>query len=241
MIRKFTAFGLGLGMLLSLCTTAFAETLPTVTFDGNAEKFISNVDIEHFGDAFEGIAPGETRTQDFTIKNSDDQSKDIYFSAKALEDLLDGGSAYYFISFLRDGQPFYRGTLGGPNGALTDLGAPDTPLGSPVLLATLENGESCEMSMIFTLDGASTGNEYQAKDGLFQFTFSASDAITPAPTGTPTPSRTTYTRPGTITTAKGVKTFDSAPLLPLCGLLLLSLIGFAVVNWDLIFHRKKHR
>lgn len=241
MIRKFTAFSLGLAMLLTLGTTAFAKALPTVTFDGNTEKFISNADLEHFGDAFEGIAPGETRTQDFTIKNSDDQPKNIYFSAKVLEDLPDGGSAYYFISFLRDGQPFYRGTLGGPNKALTDLGAPETPLGSPVLLATLENSESCDMSMIFTLDGASSGNEYQARDGLFQFTFSASDAQPSALTGTPTPSKTTYTRPGTITTAKGVRTLHSAPLLPLCGLLFLFLIGFAVVNWDLIFHRKKRR
>lgn len=139
-----------------------------ISFDGNAKDFIYvHEDAKGFTN-FEGLLPGETRKQTITLKNDDYQELRFYIHSKIVDQL--GGDAQnkviYDVNFLINDVPLFQGTIGGNE----NVGMQNTEDSS--LLATLQKGESVDVTMILSSDGDSMNDEYQGSQGTVQFTFS---------------------------------------------------------------------
>lgn len=194
MKKKIIGFGmmviLTLGMSMGIC--AADEKVPTAVFDGSSEiKY--NYDVDgNFGSAFEGMLPGDERTQQIILKNTYEKPVDFYMEVdviKALEEAGAADAAYQFsLSVTQDsvnnGEPqiIYGGAdnedawiggedsngLGDINDVLAEYGE------NGIKVATLQQNEEAVISLSVTLDGITAGNTYQDVDGTFQFAFHAS-------------------------------------------------------------------
>ena len=178
MKKKITAVLAAMITCALASTTVFAADAPQVIFDGNSKEFVYDTSNSDFGDAFKDIIPGETRTLNFSIKNTSDENLQFYFTAKTANDFTAAEGAAYGITFSRDSENFYTGTLGGKSGSLTNLqvgnaGTGASSLTDRLLVASLAPGENQSISMTMTLDGETAGNDYQGKEAKFAFTFLA--------------------------------------------------------------------
>ena len=85
-MKKFLTLVLTLALVCSLSVTAFAAG--TVTFDGNAQEFIFEPGSDHsptdlFSD-FKGVMPGDSITQQVTIKNATSNEVKVNLYMRAL-------------------------------------------------------------------------------------------------------------------------------------------------------------
>ena len=85
-MKKFLTLILTLALVCSLSVTAFAAG--TVTFDGNAQEFIFEPGSDHsptdlFSD-FKGVMPGDSITQQVTIKNASSNEVKVNLYMRAL-------------------------------------------------------------------------------------------------------------------------------------------------------------
>lgn len=168
MKQKLTILCLIVVSLMFSTNSLYAKEDSIITFDGDAKKFVYVHDDAKGFTNFEGLLPGETRTQTITLKNEDYQELRFYLSSKILDTL--GGDVknkvIYDIDFLIDGEPLFQGTVGGQE----EVGMNDSQ--ENLLIATLQKGQSVELTMTLTTDGDSMENEYQGSQGTVQFTFS---------------------------------------------------------------------
>ncbi|NLG05164.1 MAG: hypothetical protein GX567_15240, partial [Clostridia bacterium] len=81
MKKKIWMIGMTTAFMVAMTTTAYAST--TVEFT-NDNKLVYNGTTD-MGDAFEGMAPGEEKSQSLTIKNSNSNTTTFFMSADTLE------------------------------------------------------------------------------------------------------------------------------------------------------------
>lgn len=193
---------------------------PLIEFDGDAENYFQfSTSQQELTDKFTGMMPGEKRSETFTLVNHDQREMKYYLNTQVLKDLGDNAQAIgavYDISFARDGEVFYQGTIGGENGSLVDLSGQS--MGENMLMATLGKDESTSIEMTIGIDGDSMNNNYQNATGQLQFVFSV-QYDDPIPLE-PTIIEKVVTKPGKeiVRYIRGVVTGDETNLLPLiCG------------------------
>lgn len=171
-----------LGLLLSalLMSNQFivmAYDSPMIQFDGNlSENFQFSSNPDSLTEKFSGMMPGESRSETFTIVNNDNREMKFFLNTQVLKDLGEDNKAIgavYEITFEKDGEIFYKGTVGGENGSLVDLSG--QRMGEDMLMATLNKGESCELRLTIGIDGDSMDNNYQDGIAQMQFSFSAQE------------------------------------------------------------------
>lgn len=166
---------------LLLATGISASAAETITFRGQAEKFVTSVDgdVETFTD----MLPGETRTVSLTLKNEDSSEMKFYMSAEILDNIAsktaDSQAVYDFV-ISKNGQPFFTTIIGGGTAKNTSAGEKYLDESNNILLDTLARGQSDVIDISLTLEGNSTGNSYMEKTGQIQLVFTASTPDNPA-------------------------------------------------------------
>jgi len=190
MKRKVLALLLAVTMFAGMSVTAFAADGATVSFTSSNTLEYSGVtkdgDTVNLGDAFENVAPGETRTQTITLRNDNKRTADFYMSAEAVKALEAGKEAAkgagYDIKLTAGDTVLYDSTVGGyksedgdsasskgideMNGALEDY----------ILIATMQKGESTDVVLTIVFDGEAMDNnaevvDYSLTDGQLAFDF----------------------------------------------------------------------
>ncbi len=219
------ATGLCMAMMGSVAPVHAYDESPLISFDGDAANYFDfNTDQDDLTENFEGMFPGETRSETFTLVNNDKRELKFYLNTEVLRDLTDTNNhAVYDISFARDGEVFYDGTIG-DEGTLVDLS--NQSMGENMLIATLNENESSVITMSIGIDGDSMGNVYQDAATQLQFVFSVQydDPVTPEPTIVKK-------------FVQAVRTGDYTTLAPY----VLGLVGAVVVIVGLIVTRKKRQ
>ncbi|NTV78847.1 MAG: hypothetical protein HGA25_06870 [Clostridiales bacterium] len=171
-----------LALCLFLANVLFVSAASgTGTVEFKANGTLEMTDADSIEDAFTTMAPGETRTISFTMKNNNGNSANFYVDAQSLQELTAGaesaGAAYVVSLNVVKGTvdtQIYSSLAGGAkdagstnNSGLTGIKA----LGDSVYLTTLAPGESAVMNFSLSLDGV-TNNTYQSSEGDFNFLFS---------------------------------------------------------------------
>lgn len=173
MMKKKTliATGLCMAMMGSVMQVHAYDESPLISFDGDAANYFEfNTDQNDLTENFEGMFPGETRSESFTLVNNDKREMKFYLNTEVLKDLTDTNNhAVYDISFARDGEVFYDGTIG-DEGTLVDLS--NQSMSENMLIATLNEKESSVITMSIGIDGDSMSNAYQNAATQLQFVFS---------------------------------------------------------------------
>lgn len=230
---------------------------PEAVFDGSSEiKYNYDADGS-FGSAFEGMLPGDERTQEIILRNTDERTVDFYMEVdviKALEEASEAsGAAYQFsLTVTQEGvnngeaQTIYGGAgdedawiggegskgLGDINEVLEEYGA------NGIKVAALKQGEEARVALKVMLDGITGGNDYQSLEGTFGFAFHASyddpEVVTQTVKGKDTVITKTV-READKTIIERVKTGDPAAIVPLA----ILMTGCAAVIVYLIAARKK--
>lgn len=165
---------------LLLATGLSASAAETITFRGQAEKFVTSVDgdVETFTD----MLPGETRTVSLTLKNEDSSEMKFYMSAEILDNIAsktaDSQAVYDFV-ISKNGQPFFTTIIGGGTAQNTSAGEKYLDESNNILLDTLARGQSDVIDISLTLEGNSTENSYMEKTGQIQLVFTASTPDNP--------------------------------------------------------------
>lgn len=189
MKKSILAIGLALSVLTAAGTTSFAQGEATVTFTANGNLEYGNVESGEggvkLGDAFEGVAPGETRSQTIQIQNHNSRTADFYMSAEAVEALernaASAKGAGYEMKLTAGDQVLYDSAVGG-YGAGSEAAASTTgienmndALKDYILIATLAKGQSTNVVFSITFDGEAMDNtaaiDYSWTQGQLAFQF----------------------------------------------------------------------
>ena len=174
--KLLTILGLCVAFAGSSATIHAADESPLISFDGDsAQYFEFNTDQNAMTDKFTGMMPGETRSETFTLVNNDSRELKFFLDTHVLKDLETNPEslAVYEITFSRDGEVFYQGTVGGEDGSLVDLSG--NSMGDSMLMAELKENESTEIEMTIGIDGDSMDNSYQNAIGSLQFVFAVQE------------------------------------------------------------------
>lgn len=205
-------------MLLSTSITSKAqEGSVAVTFDGDAQKFMQ---WEKNDQTFTDMMPDEERIQKIHLTNDAHQEMRFYMSSKiqeALGEKTANGRLVYEIRMQKDNETFFTGKIGSSEDKGKEY------IGENFLLATLKEGESCDISLIMRLEGNSMDDTYQASEGSLDFRFSVeyddADPITELVQKTPI-----------LNQLPGVNTGDLTNVYLLFGLCMGSLVVLLVIG-----------
>lgn len=186
-----------LGLAIAISTLSM-QVLPvwaaddaTVSFTKDNKLEYSNVAVEegsiNFGAAFEGVAPGETRSQTIIIQNNNEKTIDFYMRTEVLEALESSRTtakgAGYDIKLTAGDVTLYDSVLGGYTAANEEaastvgLKGMNRALKDYILIATLKSGESADVVLNITFDGEAMDNiaaiDYSRTTGQIAFDFKA--------------------------------------------------------------------
>lgn len=189
MKKNFLAVMMAFTILGAAVMPAQAADGATVSFTPDNKLEYSNVTAEgnnvNLGSAFEGVAPGETRSQTITIENNNSRTADFYMSAEAVEALerntANARGAGYEMKLTAGDTVLYDSTVGG-YGAGSESAASSTgiegmnsALEDYILIATLANGESTQVVLTIYFDGEAMDNttsiDYSWTEGQLAFEF----------------------------------------------------------------------
>lgn len=180
MKKKSITLLITLALLLATALPAFAAE--TITFKGQAEKFVKEVTGD--AEAFTDMLPGENRTIRLTLKNEDSSEMKFYMSAEILDNIAsktaDSQAVYDFV-ISKNGQPFFTTIIGGGTAKNTSAGEKYLDESNNILLDTLAQGQSDVIDISLELEGNSTGNSYMQQTGEIQLVFTASTTDPAAP------------------------------------------------------------
>lgn len=228
MKKKIMPLFLAVICILAMSMTTFAaEGSGSVTFEGGAEQF---AEVQGDFTSFEGMMPGETKTQTIVLHNDDQAKVDFYISGEIVRNIAESADeeaqGVYTIELLRDGESFYSGLIG--NGE--DVG--EEYLQDNYLLASLAKGEQTTVELKVGLDGDSMTDEYQLAEGQIDLTISSQYSKAPAE---PTVITETVTKwvDGVRTT---VKTGDTAVFLPY----IIGIAAAVILMIGVIWYRRKN-
>lgn len=167
-MKKFIQYSILACMIFlsSAITGSAQESSIAITFDGDAQKFI---EWEQESNTFVDMMPDEQRVQKIHLSNDAHQEMRFYMSSKiqeALGEQTANGRLVYEVTMQKDDETFFTGKIGGVNDQGKEY------IGENFLLATLKQGESCDISLIMRLDGNSMDDTYQDSEGSLDFRFS---------------------------------------------------------------------
>lgn len=169
-------------LALLLATGLTASAAETITFKGQAEKFVT--DVSGDAESFDNMLPGEKRTISLTLKNEDSSEMRFYMSAEILDNIAsktaDSQAVYDFV-ISKNGQPFFTTIIGGGTAKNTSAGEKYLDESNNILLDTLAQGQSDVIDISLELEGNSTGNSYMKQTGEIQLVFTASTTDPAAP------------------------------------------------------------
>lgn len=187
MKKKFLLFGLIAAFTFGNVLTANAAEAATVVFGADNKLEFEGMTDGKLGNAFEGMAPGESSTQTITMKNENTKTVDFYMNASALQALEESSAkargAGYEVTLTVGDEKLYDSTVGGyasdsAEGSATGLKAMnDGALEGYVLVATLAPGQTKDIKLYVKLDGEAMDNnssiDYSEAFGQFGFSFQA--------------------------------------------------------------------
>ncbi|WP_022748318.1 hypothetical protein [Lachnobacterium bovis] len=242
-------------------STVFAANLPkvvfnankTFTYEGNIKQ--SGKSVTLIGDEFEGIAPGETKTQVIELENKSDNVMDFYLSEETIDKFEEankssGGAYEYDISVgkTKEGAKSLLNAVAGgyenaeSNGSSEGL-AEINDLKDFTYLAQLGKNEKTNIYLTLTIEGE--GNDstavvnYANATAQLKFNFRAYDVEHEIVYGPDTVSPSTSSTSGVRTTisnlTRRVKTSDVAVL----SLVIILVAGIALAGFALIKNNRK--
>ena len=194
MKKRIAGLCMTLALVFGMSMGVYAADTPVATFDGSGQIKYNYDYKEDFGDAFEGMLPGDERTQQIILRNTSEKPTDFYMEVeviKALEEASKASGAAYTFSLtvtqvgVNEGIPqviyggegsgsAWIGGRGSENG-LGDVNEVLEEYGSNgIKVANLDQGEEAVIALSVMLDGITGGNTYQGVDGTIQFAFHAS-------------------------------------------------------------------
>lgn len=221
MKRLFSSL-LAVVLVFALSINALAA-IPTVYYNDGSSVLQYSLTNGTFGDAFENMIPGVTRTQQIALQNNG--SKDtvrFFMSVQVLKTLINAAKdgAGYTVTLSNSTQTLFTSAPGNVGGTLiggrdsNELGDLDDALYSSdrngILVSTLEPGKSDVLTLSITPD-ATMSNAYQSGVGTLQFQFFAEKVVA---------GETIYI-PGTTVT-KVVSTGENGWIYAAAGVMLLS-------------------
>lgn len=187
MKKKLLLLGTTLMMTFGLSMNAYAaDANETVTFTSDKNLEYSNGG--NLGDAFVGMAPGQSKEVTIDVVNKNSITADFYVQTediKALEQAVNASGGAYDIKLSMingsNSTVLYDSTLGGATGSQDNaVGSAEgiaemKNLEDNTYLATLKNGEQVQLVLDFTMDGESitnaTANNYSNAEGQIGFQF----------------------------------------------------------------------
>lgn len=244
MRKSILALGIAFTVLSMNVMPTQAAGDATVSFTKDNKLEYSNVSAEgenvNLGSAFEGVAPGETRSQTITIQNDNKKTADFYMSAEVVEALESNTAAArgagYEIKLTAGSTVLYDSTVGGYGAgneeaaSTTGIKSMNSALEDYILIATLENGESTNVVLSITFDGEAMDNtsaiDYSWAEGQLAFDFKAGYED---PTGTTTVYKTVTKKGDTKFVTNLVEIFEEAVPLSAVATGDTAMIGIGVV------------
>ncbi|MFQ8704937.1 MAG: LPXTG cell wall anchor domain-containing protein [Thomasclavelia sp.] len=205
--RIFTMM-LSIFILMLSSGPIYAQDDTLITYEGDSGKFITQ---EGTSQGFEDMMPGETRKVSVRLKNDHYDKMDYFMSAEILDNIAEKGNqdAVYEFYIARDDEVFFSTVIGGTGNSVGQEYLTDD---NKIKLAQLAKDEECLVTVSLSLDGDSTENSYQNKDGQIQLNF-----LVGTPESTMANKQTIINR-----IIEYVKTGDNAPLIIMGGLLIIS-------------------
>jgi hypothetical protein len=182
MKRKAWLLAAAVCLTLNYGMTAMAADPADLTVSYTAGEEMSYGDSKGLTDAFNGMAPGETRTATIKLENDSDHAADFLISQETIKALEDdskaSGGAYEYdltykdqngkeVSLMTD---IAGGADSGDNKGLKEI----DELKDYTMISRIEKGKSTDVYLKLKLDGEGTDNTYQATNGVMNFNFMAS-------------------------------------------------------------------
>jgi len=161
-------------LVLAGGTSVFAQSSQDIVFDGNAQNFVTSVNENDKG--FSDMEPGESRTVELTLKNSDQQEIKFFMNSEILDNIAaktQDKQAVYDFSIAADGQIFFQAVIGGGMTENISIGQEYMTTDNNILLKVLQPNETSTITLTLKLDGDSAGNTYQGQSGVIGLNFRA--------------------------------------------------------------------
>lgn len=156
-------------MVCAVLLTAFmAPALAagaTVTYEGNADKFVFVPDSDLF-ENFKGVMPGDTLTQQITVKNdtANGVKVKIYLHAEPVNESYKAFLGEMTLKVVQDGSSVLFAAAADQQGGLA----------SDVCLGTFFSGADIDLTVSLAVP-VGMGNEFQNSTGLIRWVFTAEE------------------------------------------------------------------
>ena len=101
MKKRIAGLCMTFALVFGMSMGVYAADTPVATFDGSGQIKYNYDYKEDFGDAFEGMLPGDERTQQIILRNTSEKPTDFYMEVeviKALEEASKASGAAYTFS-----------------------------------------------------------------------------------------------------------------------------------------------
>ena len=102
MKKRIAGLCMTFALVFGMSMGVYAADTPVATFDGSGQIKYNYDYKEDFGDAFEGMLPGDERTQQIILRNTSEKPTDFYMEVeviKALEEASKASGAAYTVFF----------------------------------------------------------------------------------------------------------------------------------------------
>ncbi len=251
MMKKVLCLGMALVMLAGTTLTAHAEDLQGKggwKAEFNGKKITSNFDSGTLADEAANVQPGDSITLKVQIQNSDSGSTDWYMTNEAVQSLEDaaevakGGAYSYRLAYTgpdgKEVEIYNSDDVGGENstGKLEGLHQATNTLNDYFYLDRLEAGKSGTVSLRIKVEGETQNNDYQKTLAKIRMTFAVEKVTASVVKHTP---GKVHTETKMITNR--VQTGDTAPILLLCLLALISGLVLLIVAVKSAKKKKKSK
>lgn len=238
MKKKIFGIAALFGMLLGSVNVGAAET-PAVVLTAQDEITYENCIDNRFGDTFEGMAPGDERTQTIRIVNENSHAAAFFLSQETVEALEEAneaaGGAYTLKISVGESEDTAESLLDIMAGGYTDADSASTEglaeiteLQDYTYLVQLASGKSTNLYLTLSLNGegmdSTTNADYTNAAAKLQFQFRAYYKEE----GTPTV--ITEIKEEKVPLFSFVKTGDATNLMLFAGILLAGVVVLVVAS-----------
>ena len=93
MKKRIAGLCMTLALVFGMSMGVYAADTPVATFDGSGQIKYNYDYNEDFGDAFEGMLPGDERTQQIILRNTSEKPTDFYMEVEVIKALEEASKA----------------------------------------------------------------------------------------------------------------------------------------------------